>query len=119
MFLNYESLLSQKFAAYLNAYSDKDLAQISTMFSDDIHLRDWKISVHGKELAMHETKKNFESAKSIAIDILHMYEASDAVAGELRIVVDGTEVLHVVDVVTFNSEGLITSIRAYIGREDC
>ena len=108
----------QQFEAYLKAYEAKDLAAVSAMFAEDIHLRDWKISVHGKDVAISETKKNFESAKTIKIDILKTYEASDSVAGELRIVVDETEVLYVVDVVTFNSEGLIQSIRAFIGRED-
>lgn len=110
--------LTHKFEAYLKAYEEKDLAKVSGMFSEDIHLRDWKISVTGKEVAVSETKKNFESADGITIDILNMYESSDAVAGELCIVVDKTEVLYVVDVVTFNSEGLIQSIRAYLGRED-
>jgi hypothetical protein len=86
------------------------------MFSEDIHLRDWKISVFGKEVAVNETKNNFESAKSITIDILNTYESGDAVAGELCIVVDENEALHVVDVVSFNNEALIKSIRAYIGR---
>jgi len=88
------------------------------MFSEDIHLRDWKISVFGKALALSETKNNFQSAKSIAIEVIRTYESADTVAGELCIVVDGAEVLHVIDVVSFNGEGLINSIRAYIGRED-
>ena len=40
------------------------------------------------------------------------------VAGELRIIVNETDVLYVVDVVTFNRDGKIGSIRAYIGRGD-
>ena len=109
---------TQQFEAYLKAYEEKDLATVSAMFAEDIHLRDWKISVHGKDIAVSETKKNFESAQTIEIDILKKYASNDAVCGELRIVVDQTEVLYVIDVVTFNDDGLIESIRAYIGRED-
>ena len=42
----------------------------------------------------------------------------DTVAGELKIVVDTTDELHVVDVVTFAPDGRIASIRAYLGRAD-
>lgn len=91
---------------------------MSDMFADDIALRDWKISVSGKEAAIAETDKNFKSADSVEIEILHMYESKDAVAGELKITVDKSEVLHVVDVVSYSAEGKIKSIRAYLGRED-
>ena len=108
----------EKFVAYVEAYAAKDLQTVSAMFADDIFLRDWKISVSGKRAAIAETSKNFESADSIDIAVLHCYQAENAVAGELRIVVDDTEVLYVVDVVTFGPDGKIQSIRAYLGRED-
>ena len=108
----------ERFANYLEAYAAKDLQQVSAMFSADIALRDWKISVVGKDAAMAETEKNFSSAKSIEINILATYESDNAVVGELRIVVDRAEVLHVVDVVSFNAKGQIASIRAYLGRAD-
>ena len=108
----------ERFAAYLAAYAAKDLEAIAAMFADDVRLRDWKISVRGKDAALAETQKNFAAAETIAIDILATYVAHGAVAGELRIVVDEREVLYVVDVVSFDAQGRITSIRAYRGRED-
>lgn len=110
--------LRDSFLAYLEAYSQKDLQLVSAMFADNIALRDWKISVSGKDAAIAETDKNFKSADPVEIEILHTYESKDAVAGELKITVDNSEVLHVVDVVSFNAEGKIKSIRAYLGRED-
>ena len=107
-----------QFISYLKHYSDKNIVKISEMLADDVALRDWKISVLGKATAIAETEKNFSSARTIEIEILHTYEAEDAVTGELRIVVDETEVLYVVDVITFNIEGKIKSIRAYLGRGD-
>ena len=108
----------EDFVAYLEAYSEKDLQRISVMLADNIVLRDWKISVSGKDAALAETAKNFKSADSVDIEILHAYESEDTVAGELKITVDKSEVLHVVDVVSFDAEGKIKSIRAYLGRED-
>ena len=110
--------LRDRFAAYLEAYADKDLERVSTMFADGVALRDWKISVSGKRAAVAETEKNFNAAESVRIDILNTYESDDAVAGELRITVDESEVLYVVDVVSYDADGKISSIRAYLGRED-
>lgn len=108
---------SQKFKYYLLSYQNKDIESVSKLFSPDIHLRDWKISVHGKDIAVSETQKNFNNASSLDIEILNIMENDNSVSGELKIVVNQTEVLFVVDVVTFNPEGLISSIRAYLGRE--
>lgn len=103
---------------YLEKYAEKDLDGVADMFAEDIVLRDWKIRVVGKAKAVDETRKNFESADSIAIAILATYENEDTVATELRITVDATEVLHVVDVIQVNAQGKISAIRAYVGRGD-
>jgi len=104
--------------SYLKKYAEKDLNSIEEMFSEDIVLRDWKIRVEGKENALKETRKNFENADSIEIEVLSTYENKDTVAAELKIIVDSTEQLYVVDVITINSESKISSIRAYLGRGD-
>ena len=110
--------LKDSLVEYLKAYSAKDLRAVSAMFADDVALRDWKISVAGKEAAISETAKNFEAADTIDIEILQTHESKNAIAGELRITVDGDEALYVVDVVSFTAEGKIRSIRAYLGRAD-
>lgn len=104
------------FLAYLQAYSDKRLDRISAMFADDIVLRDWNLGVSGKAAALAETAKNFSAADTIAIEVLAIHESADSVAGELRILVDGSVELHVVDVLGFDGEGRISSIRAYLGK---
>lgn len=103
---------------YLSKYAEKDLKGIEDLFSEDIVLRDWKIRVAGKKNALVETQKNFESANSIAIEVLSIYENAETVAAELKITVDGSEALFVVDVITINTEGKINSIKAYLGRGD-
>uniref|UniRef100_UPI004048E151 nuclear transport factor 2 family protein n=1 Tax=Roseivirga sp. TaxID=1964215 RepID=UPI004048E151 len=102
--------------SYLKKYAEKDLNSIEKMFSEDVVLRDWKIRVEGKENAIIETRKNFESADSIEIEVLATYENENTVAAELKITVNSTEELYVVDVITINSDGKIQSIRAYLGR---
>lgn len=102
--------------SYLQKYAKKDLVGVSEIFSDDIVLRDWKILVHGKENALLETRKSFESVDSIKIEVLSLYENQETVAAELKITVDTNEELYVVDVITINSNRKIKSIRAYLGR---
>ena len=103
---------------YLRKYAEKDFQAMEELFAENIILRDWKIRVEGKDKALSETKKNFEEAQTIAIDVLSTYENFDSVAAELKILVNGTEELYVVDIITFNSEGKIVAIRAYKGRGD-
>lgn len=104
--------------AYLDSYAAKDIEAIDQLFADDIILRDWKIRVVGKALALTETQKNFDAVDQLKIDVLATYESEDTVAAELKIVIDNSEELYVTDVITFNQEGKITSIRAYVGRGD-
>lgn len=104
--------------AYLAAYAARDLAAVETMFADAVTLRDWKIRVVGKAAALAETRKNFESVDSLAIDVLAAYEREGGAAAELSIVVNGCDTLHVVDVFDFDAAGRIAAIRAYLGRGD-
>ena len=62
--------LTEQFVHYLTCYQRKDIEAISRMFAHNIHLRDWKISVQGKSIALLETQKNFDNATSIDIGIL-------------------------------------------------
>lgn len=103
---------------YLRKYAEKDLRAMEKLFAENIILRDWKIRVLGIEKALAETQKNFETAESIVIEVLSTYENIDTVAAELKILVDESEELNVVDVITFNIDGKIKSIRAYKGRGD-
>ena len=109
---------AERFRSYLDAYANQDLTAIEDMLADDVHLRDWNISVHGKAEVLRETARNFADSESIKIEILALYESPDSVAGEVRIVVNGTIELYVVDIVSFDSRGLVTAIRSYKGRGD-
>jgi steroid delta-isomerase len=106
------------FRAYLCHYADRNLEAISDMLADQVHLRDWNISVRGKPEVLRETATNFAESESIEIEILALYQSTDTVAGEIRIVVNGTIELHAVDIVSFDSRGLVTAIRSYKGRGD-
>lgn len=109
---------AEQFLAFLKHYADRNIESISAMLSDDITLRDWNIAVVGKAAVLAETARNFAAAQSIVIQVLHVYESTDAVAGELKITLDAKIELFVVDVIAFDTDGRVKSIRAYLGRGD-
>ena len=115
--MNEKTSNKERCILYLEKYAKKDLAGVGELFAEDIILRDWKIRVVGKENALAETQKNFEAVHSLDIAILELHESESTLVAELRINVDA-EVLYVVDIITFNLKGQITSIRAYKGRGD-
>ncbi|MFC4633217.1 nuclear transport factor 2 family protein [Dokdonia ponticola] len=104
--------------SYLRRYEEKDLNGIEKLFSDAIVLRDWKIRVTGKQNALLETRKNFAAVNSLKIEVLSTYQNENTVAAELKITIDATEELYVVDVITIDTASKIASIRAYLGRGD-
>lgn len=107
-----------RFLAYLRAYESREIDRVAELLADGVSLRDWKIAVRGKAAAVAETRANFESSRSIEIQPLRLFEGESSVAGELRIVVDGSIELFVVDVLDFDAQGKIVAIRAFLGRGD-
>lgn len=107
-----------RFLAYLRAYESKDIERITAMFSEDIRLRDWQIAVSGKSAAVFETQSNFNAVHRLEIQVLQMFEAEESIAAELKIRVNDTETLYVVDVLDFDKQGKISAIRAFLGRGD-
>ena len=106
------------FRRYLHFYESRDLEAIAELFAEQIQLRDWNLSVVGKAAALAETRHNFESVESLRIEVLSLFESADGVAGELRILINDRDELHVVDVLRFDAEGRICQIHAYVGRGD-
>ncbi len=109
---------TELFQKYLHHYAQKDLEAIAAMLVEEVHLRDWNISVRGKAEALRETARNFAEADSLEIRVLELYESANAVAGEVNIIVNNMIELYVVDVVAFDAQGKITVIRSYKGRGD-
>lgn len=107
----YEALIRN----FLLAYEAKDLEAISILLAPDVVLRDWNIEVLGKEQALREFAKNFDQAKSLSIQVNRVYSSATGVAAEIEILVNGTESLRVVDVLTLNKVGQITAIVSYKG----
>jgi ketosteroid isomerase-like protein len=101
--------------AFLSAYESKDLGKISSQLADGVVVRDWNLEVVGKANALREFAKNFEQARSLSIQVIQLHSSNNGVAAEVEIVVNGEDVLRVVDILTFGINGEVTSIVSYKG----
>ena len=104
-----------KLNVYFNRFSNKDITNLSSMFSDDVTLSDWDISVSGKADVIQANKNIFLSVDSIKVTPLNFYSNDDGTefAVDIKITINNKEILNVVDLISFNNEGLIHSIKAY------
>lgn len=109
------SKLRELASRYLTAYADKDLDDIAEMLTGNVTLQDWNVSGQGSDFFLNETQKNFDNAEQIEIEVLQLLTTDDSVAAVLAITVDGSIKLDVVDVMTFDSNGKMTALRAYKG----
>ena len=100
---------------YFDAFSEKDLARIEGMISEDVALRDWEIEATGKAAVLEANKNIFRSVKTIAVDTTQLIQEKDSIAATLEITIDGNTVIQVVDIISFNEKYQIRSIRAYKG----
>jgi hypothetical protein len=100
---------------YFYNFSLKDIDSLSKMFASGCQLRDWENSAVGKNDVVAVYEKIFNSVDSIAVTPGALYEDGDNIIAELLITINGAEQILVTDVITFNDDGKIISVRAYKG----
>lgn len=111
---------------YFEAFNKHDLDKLKEMFSKDISLRDWEVSVSGINEVLNANSKIFNSVDSISVIPVMVYKGVDTlmmgpigvegtVIAELEILINDNEKLLVTDILEFNRDDKIKSIRAYKG----
>jgi len=106
--------LKQLAINYFETFSRKDINALAGLFTENPSLRDWTGSANGKTDVLAANKNIFDSVDTIQVTPLAIYETENVVSAELEILVNGTEKLLVVDVITFEDDK-IASVRAYKG----
>jgi hypothetical protein len=103
-----------KLLSYFKNFSNKDIDSLKKMFSEDVRLIDWEIAESGIDDVTKANQKIFGSVDSIIAKPISIYQdGEDSFAVEILIVVNEKEFLEVVDVIQFDEDGLINSIKAY------
>jgi len=112
-----ETDLYTQVVAYFDAFSARDLDRLEELYSSNIYLRDWEGTWVGAQSVLYANKEIFDGVEAIVVRPLALHFDAEArtCAAEVEILANGLETLQVVDVIEFNSDGKITSIRAYKG----
>jgi len=98
---------------YFKAFSNKDINSIDSMLASNVRLKDWDISVKGKESVLQAMHNIFDSVDSIKVTVLEMYQEEYSIASELDILINNKELIKVVDILEFNESNKILRIRAF------
>jgi hypothetical protein len=102
---------------YFNAWNNHDLDKLKDLFSDSCSLREWDINVSRKEKVIEANSNIFNLLPYIRANIINIYidNNSKTTVSELIIELNENDKLKVIDVIAFNSNGSIETIRAYKG----
>jgi hypothetical protein len=100
---------------YFESFSCKDLGLIEGILSSEVILKDWDICAEGKQDVLSATKSIFDSVDTINVKPINIYCDKNIVIAELKIIVNNSITEFVVDIITFDVNNKIVSIRAYKG----
>lgn len=100
---------------YFDCFSEKNISSLKDFFSKDIILKDWEIEANGIDAVIAANKNIFNNVKSIFVEIKNLYQDKNIVIGEIKILINQSETLNVVDIFEFNEKDKIKSIFAYKG----
>ena len=112
-------MILDKSLEYFVTFSEKDIEGLKNMFSDNVSLRDWEISVEGIDEVLKANQNIFDSVDTIVVKPIRVWDflsqEDNVVVAELEIVVNDEETLLVTDILEFDDDEKIKSIRAYKG----
>ena len=108
-------MLSELATEYFNAFSSSDILRLEKCLSDDVSLRDWNLDASGIESVLNAYADIFKSLSEVVVDVVNLYEIQPTVVAELIITAKEIGSIKVVDILSFDRNGKIRSIRAYKG----
>ena len=97
---------------YFNAFKEKNLNILSRLYSDDVELTDWTGAWYGKQSVLEANKQLFENDFELSLN--SSLQLDNATYNQITIRFEN-EVIEVMDVIKFNTNFEIESIRAYKG----
>jgi|TARA_B100000700_G_scaffold284846_1_gene338430 ketosteroid isomerase-like protein len=100
---------------YFKTFSNQDLDGLRKLLSEDCYLRDWEVNSKGLDNVIKSNEQIFEAVESVEVRPSKMFQEDNTVACEIEVVINETDTLLVTDIITFDSENKINSIRAYKG----
>ena len=112
-------MILDKSLEYFATFSEKDSEGLRGMFADNVCLRDWEILANGIDEVVDANQSIFDSVDTIVATPIRVWDflshEDNVVVAELEIVVNDEETLLVTDILEFDTDDKIESIRAYKG----
>lgn len=105
-----EDLAFKMFEKYIDAWNNRDTKTLDDMFSMDVFLGDWEVSVQGKESVIGANVQIWENVPDIKIEIRGMAynEKTEFLYGSLSITSYKESLdLRVVDVIKFYNNKIV------------
>ena len=78
-------------------------------------MRDWTLDASGIESVLKVYTYIYKSLSNIVVNVVNLYEIEPTVVAELIITAKEINSIRVVDILSFDDNGKIRSIRAYKG----
>lgn len=91
------------------------MLKLEELIADNITLKDWEIKATGKDEVLEANKKIFNSVKSINSKTVKNYFFDKTAICILKITINQSEIIDVVDIIEFDDEDKILNITAYKG----
>lgn len=91
---------------YFQAFSDKDIEKLKSIFSDSIHLVDWEVDIKGIDSVLNFNKKLFDQVNYIKVNPIITATTENTSLSKIKVEVDSI-VLKVVDIITFEKDKII------------
>lgn len=101
---------------YFGLFVNKNVDELSKMFSDNIKLVDWEVSLKGKDGVLKNMIQLFDSVDDIKIEVGDYIEECYSVSCQLTIYIrtdKNIEEIEIVDIITFDELMKIKKIKAY------
>ena len=99
---------------YFEAFSNKNLEKLSELYADNVTLSDWSpLFYDGKENVLDANKNLFDSVDSVQITLKRFGINTHTVFAEIDILINDDTQLFVVDILEYDKDNKIKSIRAY------
>lgn len=95
---------------YFKFFEEKRIEDLSNLYSDEISLKDWELDLKGKKKVLKANASLFELEFSVVV--YSIYQSENKTFNEIAIFINNN-VLKIIDVISFDEQGLICDIKAY------
>ena len=108
-------ILKRLVKQYFKAFNNHSTDQLLPLFSQNIQLRDWEVSLKGIDKVLAHNNKIFVENKKIHVMVNELSFNKRTVFAELLIQIKKNKNINVIDIITYDNKNLIKSIKAFIG----